>query len=109
MNFGEVRSVQNPLFLTPHVGTSGIFLDLLRSLQILKRECSAESGGKLPLLFIHSKIATLVPEFVVEYLPFGRTAALVSEFAVEHSDVVVVVVFDDDDDHEAKIIMKLKT
>ena len=48
---------------------------------MLKRELSAESNGKLPHLFIHSKTATLVPEFAVEDVPLGRTAALVSEFA----------------------------
>ena len=44
---------------------------------------TAESNGKLPLLFIFSKTATLVPEFVVEDLPLGTTAALVPEFAVK--------------------------
>ena len=36
-----------------------------------------ESNGKLPHQFIPIKIATLVPEFAVEVLPLGRTAALV--------------------------------
>ena len=66
-----------------HVGASGIFSDLLMSVQMLKREWSAESNGKLPQLFIPSKTATLVPEFVVEDLPVGRTAALVPGFAVK--------------------------
>ena len=35
---------------------------------MLKRECGAESNGKLPHLFILSKTATLVPEFAVEDL-----------------------------------------
>ena len=50
---------------------------------MLKREWGAGSNGKLPHLFIPSKIATLVPEFAVEELPLGRTAALVPEFPVK--------------------------
>ena len=50
---------------------------------MLKREWGAESNGKLPHLFIPSKTATLVPEFAVEDLHFGRTAALVLEFGVK--------------------------
>ena len=44
--------------------------------QMLKREWSAESNGKLPHLFIPSKNATLDPKFTVEDLPLGRPAAL---------------------------------
>ena len=33
-------------------------------------------------LFIPSKTEIVVPEFAVEVLPFGRTAALVPEFVV---------------------------
>ena len=44
---------------------------------MLKREWGAESNGKLPHLFIRSKTAILIPEFAVEDLPLGRTAALV--------------------------------
>ena len=40
-----------------HVGAPGIFSDLLRSVQMLKRVCGAESTGKLPHLFIPSKTA----------------------------------------------------
>ena len=43
-----------------------------------------ENNGKLPHLFIPSKTATLVPESVMEELPFGRTAALVPEFAMKN-------------------------
>ena len=50
---------------------------------MLKRQWGSESNGKLPYLFIPRKTATLVPEFVVEYLPLGRTAVLVPEFAVK--------------------------
>ena len=50
---------------------------------MLKREWGVESDGKLPHLFIPSKIAALVPEFAVEDLPLGRTASLVPEFAVK--------------------------
>ena len=41
-----------------HAGAHGIFSDFLRSVQMLKREWSAESNGKLPHLFIPSKTAT---------------------------------------------------
>ena len=50
---------------------------------MLKREWGAESNGKLPNLFIPSKSATLIPEFAVQDLPLGRTAALVLQFAVK--------------------------
>ena len=57
-----------------------------------KREWGAESNGKLPHLFILSKTANLVPEFTVEDLLLGGTAALVLSLQrktcpwVEHSD-----------------------
>ena len=66
-----------------HAGDPGIFSDLLRSFQMLKRERGAESNGKVPHLFIPGKTATLVPEFAVEDLLLGRTAALVPEYAVK--------------------------
>ena len=55
---------------TPHHHTDapGIFSDLLRSVQMLKR-VGAEINGKLPHLFIPSKTANLYPEFVVEDQP----------------------------------------
>ena len=46
---------------------------------------SLQDTQKLPHLFIPSKTPTFVPEFTVEDLPFGRTAALVPEFAVNKS------------------------
>ena len=51
---------------------------------MLKGELGAESNGKQPHLFIPSKTVNLVPEFAVEDLPLGRTAALVSEFAAKY-------------------------
>ena len=66
-----------------HVDTTGIFSDVLRSVQMLKREWGAESNRKLPHLFIPSKSTTFVPEFAVEDLALDRTAALVPEFAVK--------------------------
>ena len=75
-----------------HVGAYGIFSDLLRSVQMLKREWGAESNGTLPRLFIPSKTANLVPEFAVESMPLDRIAALVPNFQwktcpwAEHSD-----------------------
>ena len=67
-----------------HVGAPGIFSDLLRSVQMLKREreWGTESNGKLPHLSIPSKTAVWVSEFPAEDLPLGRTAALVPEFVV---------------------------
>ena len=62
---------------------------------MLKREWGAESNGKLLHLFIPSKSQTMVPGFVVEDLPLGRTAALVPEIAVkdlswaEHSMMMI--------------------
>ena len=52
---------------------------------MLKREWGAERNGKLPHLFIPSKISTLVPEFAVEdtNIPLSRTAALVPGIAVK--------------------------
>ena len=52
-----------------HVGALGFFFsDLLRSVQMLKREWDAERNGKLRHLFIPGKTAALVPEFAVEDL-----------------------------------------
>ena len=75
VNFGEDRRAQLAKSTHLHVGAPGIFSDLLRSFQMLKKEWCAESNGKLQHLFIPSKTETLVPEFAV-----GRTAALVPEF-----------------------------
>ena len=60
---GEFRwSSEGPVcqLLSPHllVGAPGFFSDLLRFVQMLKREWGAESNEKLPHLFIPSKIAT---------------------------------------------------
>ena len=51
------------------VGAPGIFSDLLKSVQMLKREWGAESSGTLPYLWIPGKTATLVPEIAVEDVP----------------------------------------
>ena len=48
---------------------------------MLKTEWDAESNGKVSHVFIPSETATLVPEFAVEDLPLGRTAALEPEFS----------------------------
>ena len=50
-----VIQIQSPHLL---VGAPGIFSDLLRIVQTLKREWCAESNGKLSHLFIPSKTAT---------------------------------------------------
>ena len=85
MNFGEVRRAQLAKFtlLTFTLVPLGTFLDLLRSVQMLKRQWCAESYGKLSHVFIPNKTAALVPEFAVEDLPFDRTATLVPAFAVK--------------------------
>ena len=75
---GPVSHIQSPYL---HGGAPGIFSDLLKSIEMLKREWGAESNGKLPHLFNPS--ATLVPEFAEEHLPLARTAALLPEFAVK--------------------------
>ena len=51
---------------------------------MLKREWGAESNGKLLHLLIPCKSQTMVPGFVVEDLPLGRTAAFVPELAVKN-------------------------
>ena len=75
---GPVSQIHSPHL---HVGAPGIFSNLLRSVQMLKREWGAESNAKIPHLSIPSKTAAWVPEFAVEDLPLSRTAALVPEFA----------------------------
>ena len=44
---------------------------------MLKRECDAETNGKVQHLYIPSKTATFVPEFAEEDLPLDKTATLV--------------------------------
>ena len=85
---GEFRwNLESPVSQNhyPHLlaGNPWIFSDLLRSVQMLKREWGAENNGNLQHLFIPSKTTILVPEFAVEDLPLSRTAALVPEFAVK--------------------------
>ena len=60
-----------------------MFSDLSRFVQMLKREWSAKTNGKLPHLSTPSKTEALVPEFAAEDLPLGRTAALMLELAVK--------------------------
>ena len=75
------RSPEGPVsqIHSPHLqaGAPGIFSELLRSVQMLKREWGMESNGKLPHLSIPSKTAVWVPEFAVKDLPLSRTATLV--------------------------------
>ena len=52
---GPVSQIHSPYLL---VGATGIFSDLLRFFQMLKRGLGAESNGLLPHLFIPSKTAT---------------------------------------------------
>ena len=67
---GPVSQIHNPHL---HVGAPRIISDLIRPFQMLKRKWGAESNGKLPHLFIHSKSAVLVPALAVKDLPLGRT------------------------------------
>ena len=84
-NFGKIWRVQLAKSTHHlHVGIPGIFSDLLRSVQLLKRERGAESNLKVPYLFIPSKTVSLVPELAMEDLPLGRTATLVAAFAVKN-------------------------
>ena len=62
---GPVSLIHSPHF---HVGSPGIFSDLVRSVQMLKREWGAESNGWVSHLFIPGKTAALVPEFAGEDL-----------------------------------------
>ena len=50
---------------------------------MLNKECGEENNGELPHLFIPGKTATMVSEFAVEDLILVRTAALVPVFAVK--------------------------
>ena len=77
---GPVIQIHSPHV---HAGAPEIFSDLLRSVPMLKREWGEKSNGKLPHLFIPSKTTILIPEFAVEDLSLGRTAAWVPEFAVK--------------------------
>ena len=70
---GPVNQIHSPHL---HVEGPGIFSDLLRSVQMLKREWGAESNGKLPHLFILGKTAALVPKFAVEDLPSAELQPL---------------------------------
>ena len=64
---GPVSQIHSPHL---HVSAPGIFSDLLRSIQMLKREWGAGKNEKLPDSYIPSKTAAaMVPEFAVECLP----------------------------------------
>ena len=77
---GAVSRIHSPHL---HAGAPGVFSDLLRSVQMLKREWGAEVNRKLPHLSIPRKTAAWVPEFAVEDLHLNRTATLVPEFAAK--------------------------
>ena len=90
---GEFR--WSPEGSSPPCVCPGIFSDLLRSVQMIKREWGAESNGKLPHLLIPSKTAALVPEFAVEYLP---SAELQPRFLRLQWMTCLSAETDDDDD-----------
>ena len=89
---------------SPHLRTEGpgIFLDLLKSVQMLKREWGVESNGKLPHLRIPSNTAALVP--AVEDMPFAELQPWFLRLLwntcpwAEHSD-------NDDDDDDCQNFM----
>ena len=65
-NFGEVRRAQLAYPLSSSPGcVPGIYLDVLRSVQMLKREWCAQ---RYRTYSIPGKTAALVPEFAVEDL-----------------------------------------
>ena len=66
---GLVSQIHSPHL---HAGAPGVFSDLLRSVEMLKREWGAERNGKLLHLSIPSKTAALIPEFAVEDLPLAE-------------------------------------
>ena len=59
---------------SPHLNDRdpGIFSDLLRSIQMIKRECDAESNGNIPQIFISSKAAN--PDTKAAVVPKGRSS-----------------------------------
>ena len=78
---GPVSQIHSPHL---HACAPRIFSDLLRSVQMLKREWGVESNRKLLHLFIPGKTAALVPEFVVEDLPSAELQPWVPAFAVKN-------------------------
>ena len=66
-----------------HIGVPGNFSDLLKSVQMLKRECGAKSNGKPQHLIIPGKTATFVSWVWGGRPAFGRTAAYVPVLALK--------------------------
>ena len=66
-----------------HVGAYGIFSDLLKYVQMRKKEWGVESNGKLSHLIVPDKTAALVPEFAVEDLPSAELQPWFLHFAVK--------------------------
>ena len=71
---GPVSLIHSPHF---HVGALGVFSDLLRFVQTLKRERERERGvqkamGSYCTYSVPGKTAVLVPEFAVEDLPLAE-------------------------------------
>ena len=99
VNFGEVRRAHLAK-CTPHLhdGAPGIFSDLLRPVQMLKREWGTESNWKLPHLFIPSKLQPRFPSLRwktclwAELQPWCLSLKWKTCPWAEHSD-------DDDDDY----------
>ena len=66
---GPVSQIHSPHL---HIGASGIFSGLLRSVQMLKREWVRIATGSYRIYSIPGKTAALVPEFAVEDLPLAE-------------------------------------
>ena len=96
VNFGEVRRTQlaKSTLLTSHVSALGNFSDLLRSVQMLKREWCAESNGKLPYLFIHRKSSILVHAFASGKSAFEHTRNMRMSLCSMPRDTVVKLIPD---------------
>ena len=90
---GSVSQIHSPHH---QVGAPGIFYDLLKTIQMLKREWGAESNGKsYRTNSIPDETATLVPEMVMEDLP---SAELQSGFLRLQWSICPCTEHSDDDD-----------
>ena len=83
VNFGEVGPFSQ--IHSPHLlaGAPGIFSDLLRSVQMLKRELVRKATGNYRTYPSLVKLQLGFLSFTVENLPLSRTVVLVPDFAVK--------------------------
>ena len=97
VNFSDVwrDKLAKSTLLTSTLVPLGSFRSFKVSLDA-KERVGAESNRKLPHLSFPNKIVAWVPEFAVEDLPLIRSAALISEFAVNDLSFGKIL-YDDDD------------